>query len=248
MISTSMYKLGKFEFKLKNCEQQFLDIADSLLLAIKGSDSAEDLVDAHVLNTGCEKDINAIIAHARKKHYPNLWIESACVKTPLNKTMLLCGGARAGKSVAAAALALAFDWKIISEDLTFIDKTTGAIIPFCCPILMKPNDASQIAEALSIPEPQLIAGVWWDVKNHAEFQPPHNLDFIVFLDTVSNEKFIAQRTSADAISTRLLSISNALRVPSGMERLYNLTTNSDCWDLSGGTLKERLDFLRLLVS
>ncbi len=178
--------------------------------------------------------------------YPNdLALEAALLITPKGVPVWLSGGTQTGKTTLVVALALGFNWKIVSEDVVFIDQ--GEPVPAVAPLSLRPKAPDLINAATGI-MPQPLAGTRWLIR-HDLFQTdklPTRTPVAVHLSltaaNVHSDLNVHEIAWTQYVRT-VLPISNAPKVANGIDRLIKVFEGGSCLLLQNGNLEMRLNAL-----
>ncbi len=238
-----LYQLGSIVFSLKNCDAQFKDNLDLLLPHYGGPDA----VQKYHIDTGCTKNVLDLVHHVAKLHHKSIWIQASCLSSATGKKVLLAGKMGSGKSLTALALREIKGFKVLSENLVFVDCEKKKLVSFSAPFAVD-EKAILILEPLvnQLPEPRLIVEwrkdrVWIPVDSSG-IETYEDADFAlaVWLSDVDDLK---QLTLGECTLTEfvrsIMTVSNALRMPGSTDLLYESLASAKIVTISGGSLRDR---------
>ncbi len=247
-IADQVFKLGLFQFKLSSSTPKELD------LMVQAFQAATSLRCDQVINTDdCiglippVHPIEAVIARAFRFHDNTLYVEGCVFVTPQNKKVLLMGLSHAGKTTLTAAVAIGLKWKIVTEDIVFIDSRTHNIISFVRPLSLRPGARQLILEA-GATLPPLEEDRWLiDHQLFVNQAVASEFDYCVLLtrDQTNTSDFSAVPTTK--LLRTILPMSNALHIDNGPDLLNLCLEHSQCFIMQNGTVKDRLIFLSQIV-
>ena len=181
-----------------------------------------------------------------KRHHDCMWLDAGCLIAPNGKKILFVGRSGAGKSTTTMALALAYDWKVIAEDILLIDIHQNRLITFGGPFSLKEGTLELLWNSIGrVPDP-ILNGEWSPLgAMAAPTETEARFDFAIVL-------FAGSAMSVSPISSieflrNCLPLSNILRITGAGEKLVDYVSAGSCLEIEGGTLKERLNFILSLV-
>lgn len=250
---TTIFKLGKVAFSVRNCDAQFAEQLEQLLPRCEDSTvREEDIID---VNMGCCQDFTGLINHIYRRQKGCLWINAACLLSPSGRKVLIAGIPGSGKSTVAMTLALGYGWKVWSEDITVFDYKRGKILGFASPFALRAGTRELLQDAVDIdPQPILLN----------EFMPVGELavrhdgalpvDVSIILEQMQpapeqmqppleqTQPALEQKEiSLNDYMRQILQISNILRLDDGTTAFETCFDATRCFALSGGTLRERVN-------
>lgn len=164
--------------------------------------------------------------------------------------VLLAGVSGAGKTTLTVSMAVLHDWKVLAEDITFIDIESAAVYPVRHPFSMRPSWRETISEATDTLLPPYLVDDWYFDRNVfsnavvagnfsllVKLEPPHSATPLS-VTAVSPGEYLRQ----------ILPLGNVLRLPSGaVDILANAFAHADCHIIQGGTVSERAEALLALT-
>ncbi|MBS1955861.1 MAG: hypothetical protein JST89_16880 [Cyanobacteria bacterium SZAS-4] len=231
----AVYKLGRIAFSIENGLPPFLGNLEILLPRCTDADESE----IHHVSTNDLRELqNRIFA----LHEGCLWLDAGCLITPNGKRVLIVGRSGAGKSTTTMALALAYDWKVIAEDILLIDFNKDELITFGAPFSLKPGTKELLRDSIGkVPDP--IVMVEWSPLGKMSAPSGASAFFdvcFVFTRTYQESNFRVTELSAGEYYRKCLPISNIIRVPEAGEKLLSYVSTAQCFEIEDGTLDERL--------
>lgn len=115
----SIYKLGRVAFSVENGSPTLNDELE-LLIPKCQSPATETLQNPETLRM--------LQNSIYKLHDDCLWLDAGCLITPSQKKVLIIGRSGAGKSTTTMAMALAYNCKVVAEDILLIDIKNDTLI------------------------------------------------------------------------------------------------------------------------
>ena len=241
-VKTSVYKLGRVAFSVKNCDEGFTEDLDVLLP--HASETEYEDIDIHDVKMGCERDLRGLLNHILKKHLGCLWIDAGCLITPAGKKILISGQSGAGKSTTTMALALGYGWKVVAEDLLLLDKEQDMLLTFASPFSLKSGTFEMLKECVGRGPDPILQSEWSPLGEMAASGTfDAHFDFSIVLNrAVDGEpNLVLDEVSPIEYLRSILPISNTLRYKDASEKMIEYFSSGRCVRFSGGTLRERLD-------
>jgi hypothetical protein len=235
----SVYELGRVAFSVSTPDPEF----EAELTRLFGRPRTPP---ANVrLVTLVESDVRAVIRQVLTFHRDCRWIHAACLRSPEGRSVLVAGLSGAGKSTTAAALALGFGWKLLSDDLTLIDPATNAVVVFATPLSLKGAAPALLHEAVGVTPGPLLRGEWIRIDELYATSPcPAAFDVLVHLRQGNGHPGFDHAACSPAEYTRLLlPSSSVLRDAGGPEAFASSVASGVCHRMSGGTLSERVNLI-----
>jgi hypothetical protein len=232
-------QLGRCAFELR-CEDEALKRQlNSLFQPCNGSASSPPLV-IEVDRGGVRKIVNIALKH----HDACVWIDAASLISPGGKKILIAGASHAGKSTCTTALALKEKWKVLAEDIVLFDTAADRLICFASPFSLKPGTADRLA-AQNCPAPPLVLNEWIPLDGMAAGgEVAAKLDLAFFFEHIADPGSLGPLTLNETVQAdfirRLLPISNLLHSETAIDKLSTYLTDARCFNLSGGSITERL--------
>lgn len=238
-----IYQLGRVSFTVKTEDVQFEQELIKVLPRCKIA--PETIVEIKV-----ENDFRSLVSTVLKLHEQYLWLSAACVLSPQGQKILISGHSSAGKSTTALALAMRYGWKVLSEDLTCLDLQTDRLIVFATPFSLKTGTVNLLKQTIAmVPEP-VVFGEWVPLSNtHGEGEYKANFDLSLHFGHAQVGKPLSCLTCKPGKYVRLsLSSSNLVHYDNGPEKLAAYVSSGGCYQVTGGSLAERLDLVLNLTA
>lgn len=279
MKTTSSFILGKCRFQLKASDQALLktlsqaflpwsdkvtfsqsevdefdldalfDRAEQILNCALNADSADRISDNTKDNIDLAVTLTLTEVLARQLNC--VCLEASVLVTPQREAILIAGAANSGKTTLSLAMAMKHNFKIISEDKTFIDLSSGQIVPYARPFGFRAAGREMLTKYIERNLEPLIGNMWFFDQN-LYFNEPLSASFISAISlAVSNSEQQPVCTtviSPDAFTRSILRLSNAARASGGIELLNQSLGNASCIALSGGNIAERVGTVLKLAS
>lgn len=237
--SKQVFKLGYFLFTLKHCKAEF----SAELSNVLPHASAEEAMypEVYELNMSCTEDPRGLFNDVLRRHYKCLWVDAACLISPSGKKVLVCGPTGAGKSTLAAALALGFNWTVVSEDVTLTDPESNQVLNFAAPFFLNENSVELIKQTIGVVPQEMFLKHWAPLHGCSNKQAHHApFDVAIYIDNIgSGEKLETTNLPVSEILPKLLPISNLAR-KQGVDKFLSYLPESKCFVFRGGQLHERL--------
>jgi hypothetical protein len=235
--SKKTFALGSFKFKLADEANHI----ETLFLEARQSDDAPiELLD----NQG---GVRGIVNVALKRHENCIWLDAGVLVAPNGKRVMFAGASSAGKSTLTTALAFGHGWKIIAEDVALIDIESDRFVVFASPLSMKAGTVDRLAKVLGKAPGPLFFNEWIPLGDlAATTDPDATIDFAFIMQPLtpgSPGQLNLQPISHKSVLTKLMPISNILRLNGAMEKMEHYLSQGKCFQLSGGQLNERLDLV-----
>jgi len=233
-------------FSVSNCDEDYAQKIGQLLPHCNDTVGDDDHVyDARM---GCINDVRELFNHILKKHKGCLWIDAACVVSPQGHKILISGDSHAGKSTISMALAFAYDWKVMAEDIALLDGDKLEIINYASPFSMKEGTLSLLRDTFKV-DPQPIVLDEWVPMGARNFG--HDLtgpfDFVIQLKPFSfSEALDCQPISSSEYLRSVLNTSNVLRLKNGTENFMEFLREGTVFRISGGSTRERIEKIQAL--
>jgi len=239
--STPVYKLGRISFAVEGCNQSFRTELDTLLP--QSEEQAQEIVQS-------PSTLRTLQNQIYEMHDDCLWMDAGCLLTPDGKKVLIIGRSGAGKSTTTMALALAYDWKVLAEDILLIDYKKDILITFGAPFSLKPGTLELLQDSIGrVPEP-IINGEWSplgpmvaprDLKAHFDVS-------LVFTRDREHPSHKITELSPAEFLRKCLPVSNVLRMKGAGEKLLEYVSKGVCVEIADGTVRERVNKILELVS
>jgi len=249
--------IGDYCFQLVSCNQELIErTAEAFLLAPDPSRQF-CIIDLDLANEFAEEGqpeitdhpssaIKRTITTGLKAHQSHILFDACCLLAPPERPVLLIGSSRLGKTTLTVAAALGLNWKIVAEDLTFIDTEGQRIIPFVLPLSLRRGAAEQI-QAATGRQPIPVMYNRWLVAPDLFYGRPVASKFaavIVLEQTTVNSQapFQTRQLTAPELIRKLVSYGNFPRYPEKVDAIFESFAHEECsrWSFSGGSVSERL--------
>jgi len=196
---------------------------------------------------GFSESLAYVVDQALRSHKGLLWLEAATLLDAQGKPILICGASYAGKTTLSLALCLKAGWKMVSEDITMLDSTENCVIPFARPLSLRSDSAKRISEALGFGFENMVSDEWYFDPNMYYCQPvPLKFTRAVLLQPFkpsSAMPLLVEPVVPVTYLRKILSLSNFVRFPGAVEFFMRSLTDTECFTVQGGELKERLQIL-----
>jgi hypothetical protein len=243
-----VYKLGRTNFAIRNCDPEFEQKLDGLLSGCKvteASDDDDDDVDE--INTGCTKNVRELINHVLRKNSRCVWIGAACLVSPGAKQVLIAGESGSGKTTLCVSLARAHGWKVLSEDVVLIDPETLKILSVGMPFAIKHGTYKMLSEGMGI-TPELVDGQWYPLGPAAHIDDiDAAIDCAILLDRWAPLFQSSPITHVEFIR-KIMPFSNVIRRPVSIEVVTQILQSAQCLAIRGGSIQDRLKLILENVS
>ena len=192
--------------------------------------------------------VDHVFATALEQQQPCLWLDAAALTTSDGRILLLAGASGAGKTTLALSLAMVCGWRVLSEDITLVDTSTRRVIPLARPFRLRPDSQARITEATAKKAAPLVLGRWFFDKSLFSQEKRIFAVSVAVLMRPAGQRpapgLTLRELPASEYLRSILPISNAVRMPGGIEVLQDGVKQARCFELSGGSLKERLEAVR----
>ncbi len=241
-VGAAVYKLGRIAFTIDDGTSEFLNQLEILLPSCPNAKNGEV---QHVRSNDLRELQNQIF----QLHGGCLWLDAGCLITPNGKRVLIVGRSGAGKSTTTMALALAFGWKVVAEDILLIDYEKDELITFGAPFSLKPGTKELLQEAIGkVPNP--IINLEWSPLGKMAARSGAKAHFdvcIVFSRSYDDEpKLRITNLSPAEFLRKCLPISNVLRMNGASEKLLEYVSAGERIEIEDGSVRERLDKIATL--
>lgn len=237
----TIYKLGLIEFTVAHEDDQFIQDLE-ILLPKQNDEQATDVIE---VPSQAVHDLRSLQNYVLAMHENLLWFDAGCLITPNGKRVLIAGRSSAGKSTTTMALALAYNWKVIAEDILLIDTSQDRLITFGAPFSLKPGTADLLQDCIGmIPDP--ILDDEWSPMGDLGSYGPNDAKFdiaIIFGDRTLGKPVEVRSVTPAEYLRKILAISNLLRVDGATEKFLEYINSCHCVEIDNGTLRERLNVM-----
>jgi hypothetical protein len=264
------FDFGGCEITATSCKPDKLDALNHLLDTLRDAEHWQDASEGDVSPKQLTVDLDQaatessllvpsaldqliiLLGRAMTKPSNLLWIDAATLICPDGRAVLVAGPSLAGKTTLALSMFLAYRWKVLSEDVTLIDPLSHQIIPFLRPSSLRPGCAELIEAATGRRPSTLLFDRWFFdrrmfLESNFEAKPVWSIKLDALVEG-SREPLTINPVSTDHFVRSILPISNTLRFADGVAALSDFLSESSCFKLSGGTVRERMEAVSDLVS
>lgn len=262
--STRTLVLGRLQFVVRSTDARFLADLEKMLsvqsLPEPALADSTQVIDLDALSglTGAggadmsEEDrwraVSAIVDYATANQPAGLWLDATTMIDLDGRPVLIAGASFAGKTTLTAALALACGWRVVCEDITFVDIQAAVIFPFARPLSLRAGSAALIEGATGlVPEP-IVWGGWW---GPAEIYSPRPVPlafsracFLSGLATDSGASLAVTAVSPEELFRLIVRRSNLLRFPAAIDPFVRALPAGHLSVIAGGSVSERLTAIK----
>jgi hypothetical protein len=247
--------IADYRFRVRSHNKDLVEQTTRAFVTNPDQDTNFDLIDLdspnHFTGESVVTDqpltaIKRVITTAQSRYQQKLFFDGCCLLTSLNQLVFLVGHSFSGKSTLSVALALGLGWKIVSEDLVFIDQDQDRIIPFICPLSMRPTAPDLIEAAVGVRPAPIRFGRWlvrYDIFSECQTSPKFLLSACL-QQTGTGQPLSAEPCSPDDFARRLITHGNWLTKPDAPDYVWKCMRESSSWILSGGSVKDRVEWLQ----
>ncbi len=239
--------LGRTSVRVRSKDIQLLNDLASFFFPAKPSDIGE-LLDLETLDLPDDlsqrrgKAMELILNTATKGHLGLLYVDAAALSSAAGKVMI-AAESMSGTSTLATYAALSSQWKVLTDDLVFIDPLTNIIIPFCSPLSLRAGGKQLLKDScVPTPEPLLNNRYYFDAALFTKEETPGPFDVVIVLHP--SAQFRYERLTTAAALMEILKLSNALVGGSkAIDALHNAIGDADCYRIFGGSVRDRMGLL-----
>lgn len=260
MNSSILIRLGNSNFRLRSTNRAALDRLATTFGVVHDPEEIADIeldLDRQLesmtprpfelVNTNFSAAIDWLLAQALEQQRNELWMDAASLLTDSGKVLLLAGPSQSGKSTLALAMALKRHWRIISEDITFLNEQADQLVSFRAPISLREGGLQELARVGIHPENLIDEQWYWNPALSVSSNVPARPSVIVmlqsFLKLEADTRLQVRAISPSESIRALLPISNGLRLHSGTDRIARLLQGALLFSLSGGSLADRISWM-----
>lgn len=249
--------IGKYRFRLFSRNQKLLEQTLESFCADSDQVTLSDIIDLDSPNTFEDQPqwtdepgatIKRVISVAENAHQSeHLFFDACCLTAQNRQSVFLAGMSFAGKSTLAAAAVFDLRWKILSEDVVFLDRAADQVVPFVCPVSLRPSAPGLIEQATGKKVEPIRHGRWLVCYDRFDPDPVRaRFSLAVCLEGRAGVGPLAsvRYKPSDFLRNKLITYGNWLTVPGAPDYIQQCFRNSLCWTVSGGTLAERLQWLQ----
>jgi hypothetical protein len=144
------------------------------------------------------------------------------------------------------------NWKIVSEDITFIDGKNQSIIPFARPLSLRKNAKEILFTASANKLNNLVDDEWYfESQNYFRQAAKAKFAYAILLEPfVANQELPLAESEIKSQSylTKVLALSNAVRLPDAIKTLNDCLHESRCLTFKNGLLGQRLEALQKIAA
>lgn len=194
-----------------------------------------------------------VIDEALRHNTGRLWFDASCMIDSKGRAILIAGASATGKTTLSLSMCYVLGWKIVAEDITFIDQESMMVLPFNRPLSLREgavdliNSACEFFGCKTRVGPQSCAEWFFDGELFWRQKVKADFNLAVILETaMPDEKrpLAVEEVSASDYIRRVLSISNTIRLDEGLNIVAEALKKSRCFSIRGGELSERIEFMR----
>lgn len=198
-----------------------------------------------------EPHISKVLRALRHKVYQylseHIYVHGVLLADSHGRKLLIVGQSGAGKTTLSLALAELSNWKIIAEDVVFIDQYDKSLIDCRLPLSVRASSRPLLSEIGIKLQEDLFPGWvlnldWFSVQR---FTAP--FDYVVILEPPKSDALRITELQPVSIITKILHHTNALYIEHGTNILNSTWTQASCRLLEGGLLRERFQAVRTLI-
>ncbi|HEY9679197.1 MAG TPA: PqqD family protein [Drouetiella sp.] len=232
------FKLGMNYFHVNHCNDDF---ARNLQKCVPMVDEMPVDGNFYDCNMGCSFDLRELFNHMLKRHFIHIWLDAASLVSPGGKKLLIAGKSSSGKSTTSMALALSFNFKVLSEDITLIDPNTDAIVNFASPFSLKAGTIDLLQRTFGIELGDPYFGEWiplGEASYGKNVQAPYDAALLFELD--KNEGFKTDPITPSDFTRHLLPYSNFVKKEGALEKFMGYLPADRCFHIVNGSLEERI--------
>jgi hypothetical protein len=247
--SRHLYQLGRKIFSVSHEDAEFEYVLDQLLVRWQPKHLNQTADCIHDVHLGWRIELDELFEQLINLHDQFIWVRAASLIGPNGIKLLISGSAQSGKTALALSLYLKHAWKLLSEHTTLIDPDSNEIVPFATPFRLYQDTPNVMTElGISIP-PRALYQLLPIPPNCIANTCLPPFDLAVHLSGEFSNQMEQRKISQSEYLMKLLSISNAAKSGhTGMENILKSLPPSNCYELQGGTTKERLACLLELSS
>ncbi len=197
--------------------------------------------------TDLSSSIQRVNDHVKMSHGSLLHLHASSLVDPSNhtRTIMIVGNSFAGKTTLSLAAAVS-RWRLIAEDLNFLD-ADGSLVPLPLPVSLRSGTRDLVLHSTGIDPLPIIADRWVVRPDLYHKQPaPAIFSVAILLDKLDiNDPGPLEilRVSPHKFLRSILSLSNALLIKDGTDRLFNAIESCTCMFFREGSLEQRLEAL-----
>jgi hypothetical protein len=222
-----------------------LDVDLDTLMNIEGNQAPmPDSQSEDSLEHLAGETIRLLLSQAMAEHKSVIWLDAAVLVPPGGDLFLLAGPSMAGKTTLTLAMCLGHRWHALSEDMTLIDQQNCRVLSFARPSSMRRGCLEIIENAIGQPVKPCHLKEWF-------FRPemflngirPAKFSAVLKLAPIEEgrrEDMVLEAQSPAEMVRALLPLSNCLRLPGAVQFMHEATATARCYNLSGGSLIERM--------
>lgn len=234
------YRLGRVVFSLENCSPEFNEMIGNLVPRCEKIGIEDQVV---AVSREYDLNVRALFDYLLTIHVRYLWIRGCYLVTPSGKQVLIAGRPGSGKSTLAMALALKHAWKVVSEDLVFIDLDTLKVLSLALPFAVKDGTVERLLESVGMaPEPIIDGG--WSPQGALSADGSYDAQFdAIFLFGRWRPRLKVRKITGSETLRAILQLSSLMKHPRALEWFSESISSSKNFEIGGGTLSERVQTL-----
>lgn len=254
-----VFQLGKFYFRLSSQDKELLGLVSKMFEPACENSFLPELVDLDQLKRlhgslpadAClDMFIDHIIDLSHSRHPNMIYLDAAVLINSNNAACLIAGRSYSGKTTSTLSLCLSQGWKLLSEDISYLEFPGGRFCPVIAPLSIREPTWELIERDFAVKPMPLVANRW--LSPHGLFCDKRSVrlkdirSLFILSETSPNEpqtKLSGESISANIALRKLLPLSNLLREPAFIPIFAKELGNCPCFFLSGGSLKERVEFI-----
>ena len=264
-----MLKIGDNHFKLVSTDESLVVQTESAFVEVATAEKVDyTLIDLDTTNEFeiCGQPpitdhpnsaIKRVISTAQNIHeHRDLFLDACALLTPDQTSILILGRSQHGKTTLSVALALQQGWKLLSEDLVFIDIKHDRIVSFVSPLSLRPGAPALIKASTGI-APAPICFDRWLVRPDlfTTVKAPARFDVAILLEgtrqaspTSPVQALVAKSVPQTEFLRNLIPHGNWLHLPNGPDYLLSTLPEKACFVFTAGTVSERISQLVQLAT
>ncbi len=137
------------------------------------------------------------------------------------------------------------EWKVLSEDLTFIDLKANKVLRFATPFSMKSGTLALLQESIGKAPSEILLDEWVPIEGmQAEKECDSYFDLALYFGNArENHDFEISRLNPRTFVRCLIPCSNLIYIDEAQEKMLDYLSSAQCYEVKGGTLKERMSFI-----
>lgn len=252
-----LYRVGPCFFELTGRDSAKLDQIDVALPKIERSraprvltidlEEAEREFSTMRREAPVAKSLRAIRHKVYESLCEHIYVHGVLLANTRGQTLLIVGPSLAGKTTLSLALVELNGWKMIAEDVIFVNQYEHSLIGCPLPLSVRPFSRPLLEKiGVQLPEDLLPGWIlkldWFSTKYFSSL-----LNYVIILEKPESTEFRNHKINPASIITRILQNTNVLHIQHGTEILYAACQKASCRLFEGGTLEERYQAICTLV-